>query len=392
LRAAVSADHALGFELLEHPGRGGHADLGPLGQSTDRQPVAVGPVGQWVEQGQLGHGKAAGGHFGDDAEARDLARTVNEYCAELVKDHPDRFGHFASIPLPDVDGAAAEIGYALDTLGADGVVLMSNVRGRYLGDPDFETVWAELDRRRAVVFVHPAQPPLPLLPGTPAPLADFVFDTTRTALNLVLNGVLSRIPDVRVILSHGGGFLPYAAYRFSGLTSTVVDTTREADDVIGDLKRFYFDTALSASPSALPALLAFAEPGHVLYGSDWPFAPENAGAYYNRYLAEHPDFTEGQAEAIDRGNAEILFPRLADQGSSLSILVSKTALRGSVAGRTRSSLSPSSASGAASGMSASCHICWVSPRAMTILRRIANNSSRSSRMAGASERGSSGPR
>ncbi|AQW50673.1 amidohydrolase family protein [Streptomyces violaceusniger] len=251
-----------------------------------------------------------GVHLGSDAQARDLARAVNEYGAEVVRDHPGRFGHFASVPLPDVDAALAETAHALDTLGADGIVLMSNAHGRYLGDPDFEPLWAEIDRRGATVFVHPAQPPMPLLPGTPAPLADYVFDTTRTALNLVLNGVMSRYPDMRVILSHGGGFLPYAAYRFSGLTSTVVDREREAEDILRDLKRFYFDTALSASPSALPALLTFAEPGHVLYGSDWPFAPQDAGTYYNHYLETYPDYAPGQAEAIDRGNAEALFPRL----------------------------------------------------------------------------------
>ncbi|MFJ6541680.1 amidohydrolase family protein [Streptomyces sp. NPDC091385] len=251
-----------------------------------------------------------GVHLGDDADARELARAVNEYGAEVVKDRPDRFGHFASIPLPDVDAAVAEAVYALDVLGADGVVLMSNAHGKYLGDADFEPLWAELDRRSANVFVHPAQPPMTLLPGTPAPLADYVFDTTRTALNMVLNGVMDRYRNVRVILSHGGGFLPYAAYRFSGLTATVVDPERDAEDIVRALKRFYFDTALSASPSALPSLLAFAEPGHVLYGSDWPFAPTEAGSYYNHFLETYPDFAPGQAAAVNRGNAEALFPRL----------------------------------------------------------------------------------
>ncbi|MFD0919479.1 amidohydrolase family protein [Saccharopolyspora rosea] len=267
----------------------------------DRQGIATGVLSV----------TSPGVHLGDDADARTLARTVNEYGAEMVKDRPDRFGSFASLPLPDVDGALREAEYALDVLGADGVVLMSNAHGRYLGDPDFEPLWAELDARGAVVFVHPAQPPMPLLPGTPAPLADYVFDTTRTALNLALTGVLSRHPNVKTILSHGGGFLPYAAYRFTGLTSTVVDPDRDADDMLRDLKRFYFDTALSASPSALPALLAFAEPGHVLYGSDWPFAPRNAGSYYDHFLETYPDFSPGQAEATDRGSAETLFPRLA---------------------------------------------------------------------------------
>ncbi|QWF77752.1 amidohydrolase family protein [Amycolatopsis sp. CA-230715] len=254
---------------------------------------------------------APGVHFDGNDDPRALARAVNEYSAEVVKDRPDRFGHFASVPLPDVDAAVAEATYALDTLGADGVVLMSNARARYLGDPGFAPLWAELDRRRAVVFVHPAQPPMPRLPGTPAPLADYVFDTTRTALNLVLAGVPDRYPGARVVLSHGGGFLPYAAYRFAGLTATVVDPGRDAEQILRGLKWFYFDTALSASPSALPALLAFAAPGHVLYGSDWPFAPKDAGAYYNRFLESYPDFLPGQADAIARHSAEALFPRLA---------------------------------------------------------------------------------
>jgi predicted TIM-barrel fold metal-dependent hydrolase len=255
---------------------------------------------------------APGVHLGDNAEARALARAVNEYGAEVVKDRPDRFGLFASIPLPDTDAAVAEAVYALDDLDADGVVLLSNARGRYLGDPDFEPLWAELDRREAVVFIHPAQPPMPLLADTPAPLADYVFDTTRTALNMVLNGVLDRHTHVSVILSHGGGFLPYAAYRFAGLTSTVVEPELKAEDILRDLKRFYFDTALSASPSALPALLAFAEPGHILYGSDWPFAPQEAGRYYNGFLETYPHYASGQAEAINRRNAQALFPRLAN--------------------------------------------------------------------------------
>ncbi|GCD35433.1 amidohydrolase [Streptomyces chrestomyceticus JCM 4735] len=254
---------------------------------------------------------APGVHLGADDQARDLARAVNEYGAEVVKDNPARFGHFAGVPLPDIDAAVAEAVYALDVLHADGVVLLSNARGRYLGDPYFEPLWDELDRRAANVFVHPAQPPMPLLPGTPAPLADYVFDTTRSALNLVLNGVMSRYPNVRVILSHGGGFLPYAAYRFCGLTSIAVDPDRTSEDVLRDLKRFYFDTALSASPSALPALLAFAKPGHILYGSDWPFAPQEAGSYYNHFLETYPDFTPGQQEAVNRKSAEALFPRLA---------------------------------------------------------------------------------
>jgi predicted TIM-barrel fold metal-dependent hydrolase len=252
---------------------------------------------------------APGVNFGDDSEGRSLARTVNEFGAELMKDHPRRFGLFASVPLPDVDGALQEATYALDTLGADGVVLFSNAGGRYLGDPAFEVLWAELDRRQAVVFVHPNQPDLPMLDGTPAPLVDYPFDTTRSAIDLVLKGVMRRYQNVRVILSHGGGFLPYAAYRFSVLTSMVTEPGRDAEELMEDMRRFYFDTALTPSPTALPALLAFARPGHILYGSDWPYAPATVGEFFNQEL-ESCDLSAEEAFAINRGASEELFPRL----------------------------------------------------------------------------------
>jgi predicted TIM-barrel fold metal-dependent hydrolase len=253
---------------------------------------------------------APGVHLGDDREARALARSVNEFGAELVKERPDRMGMFASIPLPDMDAALYEAEYALDTLRADGVVLMSNVHGRYLGDADFDPLWSELNRRAAVVFIHPAEPALARVHGTPAPLLDYVFDTTRTAVDLVLSGTMDRYRDLKVILSHGGGFVPYAAYRFSTLATMLFNLGHDKDQTIHDMKRFYFDTALASSPSSLPSLLAFAEPGHVLYGSDWPFAPQRVGKVFNQYLDAHESGDE-RSTAINRGNAEILFPRLA---------------------------------------------------------------------------------
>lgn len=252
---------------------------------------------------------APGVHFGDDTEARALARSVNEYGAELVKDRPDRFGQFAAIPLPDVDAAVDEAVYALDELHADGVVLLSNAHGRYLGEKDFEPLWAELDARSAVVFIHPTAPQLPMLDGLPSPLLDFPFDTTRTALHLVANGVMSRYTRLKVILSHAGGFLPYAAVRFAGAAQFVPGTTPEG--ILTDLRRFYFDTALSSTPYALPSLLAFAAPGHVLYGSDWPFAAEEWGVGFDAGLDGYAGWRPGQLEDVNRTNAEALFPRLA---------------------------------------------------------------------------------
>ncbi|MBU3062601.1 amidohydrolase [Nocardia sp. NEAU-G5] len=252
---------------------------------------------------------APGTHFGDDAKSRELSRANNEFTAEVVKDRPARFGLFASLPLPDVDGAAAEAVYALDTLRADGVVLMANARGRYLGDPAFEPLWAELDARGAVVFVHPNEMALPMLPGTPGPIVDFPFDTTRTAVDMAMAGVLTRYPNMKVILSHAGGALPYLAHRVA-VTAGVVGSGGSPEGILTELRRFYFDTALSGSPTALPALQAFADPSHILYGSDWPFAPSPAVGYFDNYLDTH-EWPEGQLHAVNRGNAEILFPRLA---------------------------------------------------------------------------------
>ncbi|QHC31866.1 MULTISPECIES: amidohydrolase family protein [unclassified Streptomyces] len=249
-----------------------------------------------------------GTHFGDDAEARAVTRSVNEYGAELVKDRPDRFGLFASLPLPDVDGALAEAAYALDELRADGVVLMSNAHGRYLGDKEFAPLWEELDARGAVVFIHPTGSALPMLDGLPGPVVDFPFDTTRTALHMAVNGVMSRHTRMKVILSHAGGFLPYAAWRFTAGAQFNPGTTPEG--ILADLRRFYFDTALSASPSALPSLLAFAAPGHVLYGSDWPFAAEEYGTVFDSMLDGYDGYEPGRLDAINRGSAEALFPRL----------------------------------------------------------------------------------
>ncbi|MBJ7003943.1 amidohydrolase [Streptomyces sp. CRPSP2-6A1] len=249
-----------------------------------------------------------GTHFGDDAEARAVARSVNEYGAELVKDRPDRFGLFASLPLPDVDGALAEAAYALDELHADGVVLMSNAHGRYLGDKEFAPLWEELDARGAVVFIHPTGSALPMLDGLPGPVVDFPFDTTRTALHMTVNGVMGRHTRMKVILSHAGGFLPYAAWRFTLGAQFNPGTTPES--ILTDLRRFYFDTALSASPSTLPSLLAFAAPGHVLYGSDAPFAAEEHGRLFDAMLDGYDCYEPGGLDAINRGSAEVLFPRL----------------------------------------------------------------------------------
>ncbi|MGZ6308934.1 MAG: amidohydrolase family protein, partial [Ktedonobacterales bacterium] len=156
-----------------------------------------------------------GTHFGDDDAARRLAREVNDAGAQIVRDHPGRFGLFASLPLPDTDGALAEIDYVFDTLGAHGVIVETNAHSVYLGDQRLEPVFAELARRRATVLVHPTSPPCwqQTALGRPRPMIEFIFDTARAVTDLILAGTLIRHPEMNIIVPHGGGALPLLADR-----------------------------------------------------------------------------------------------------------------------------------------------------------------------------------
>ena len=276
------------------------------------------PIPEWSAEGALDMMEAAhvssallsvstpGVHLGDDAQARDMARQVNEFTSAVVRQHPQRFGFFATLTLPDVEGAIAEARYAFDVLQADGVVLMANVGGMYLGDPAWEPLMAELNQRHAVVMIHPSTLQGPGVEGIPAFAADFLLDTTRAALSYAKSGGLERYPHLKIILSHGGGFLPYAAERVARICSP--DGGNEAG--IARLQQFYFDVALSSSPYALPALLAFAKPTHITYGSDWPYAAKARGLHFADLLDAYA-LSDEQRHAIHRGNAAQLFPRLA---------------------------------------------------------------------------------
>ena len=235
---------------------------------------------------------------------------MNEAAAELVKGRPDRFGMFAALPLPSIDGSLEAIRHAYDDLHTDGVVLMANSRGVYLGDPSLDPVMAELDRRHAVIFVHPSNLPGPPADGVHPAIADFLLDTTRAAINLATNGVPRRYPNLRIILAHGGGFLPYAAHRIA-LTSSLLNQELTLEQMLEDLSSFYFDTALTASPTALPSLLAFAKPGHVLFGSDWPYAANSSVEYFADQLTSYPELDSKTRQDIDRVSALGLFSRLS---------------------------------------------------------------------------------
>jgi predicted TIM-barrel fold metal-dependent hydrolase len=242
------------------------------------------------------------------ADAAALARDLNDYTAGLAAAQPDRFGFFATAPLPNIDDSITEIVRSLDELRADGVVLLANNAGTYLGEEGQDPLFAALNDRSAVVFIHPAELPAPSVPGVPPFAADFLLDTTRAAYLLVRNGIRRRYPKIRFILSHAGGFVPYASYRMA--VAITADTGRSWADVLDEFSSFYFDTALSSSAAALPTLLAFAKPGHITFGSDWPFAPVAAGKLFAAGLETYPGIDAATRAAIERTNALALFPRL----------------------------------------------------------------------------------
>ena len=244
----------------------------------------------------------------DAGEAgRSLARKSNDFGAQLVRDNPTRFGLLAALPLPDPQGSLSEIEYALDTLHADGIALLSSYGDKWLGDAAYSPVFEELNRRKAVAFVHPVAPPCcaNLVPHVPPTTMEFFFDTTRAINSLLLNGTFSRFPNVRFIFSHGGGALPVLAHRMARLFPKDL-AAPTPNGVLYELKRQYYDTASATNPSSLSALVNLVPSSQIVFGSDFPFltSQDTASDLMNSGL---PDKT---IEAIYRDNAVHLFERL----------------------------------------------------------------------------------
>lgn len=297
---------------------------------------------------------APGVHFKekdpDRRIATSLSRQMNELCAGLVRDHPGRFGAFATLPLPDVDAALTELAYSLDELGLNGVVLLTNYDGYYLGDPRFDRLFSELNQRQTVVFVHPQSPPGQESShlGLPEAMLDVCFDTTRTAFSLIVNGVTKRYPEIRFILAHAGGAVPYMAGRV-GVTASMLAGLKGAAPLVADgigklasishkleakmpeqlsyylrfkenvlpegpdhyLRRFYYDTALSASPHTFASLLTVTDSSHIVFGSDYIFATKAAVPATIRGIHDYDGFTPDDVRAIERESALNLVPALA---------------------------------------------------------------------------------
>jgi predicted TIM-barrel fold metal-dependent hydrolase len=245
--------------------------------------------------------------FGNAEESRKLLRQLNDYGATLVRDHPGRFGLFACIAPPDTEGSLKEIEYGLDTLKADGIALFTSYGTLYLGDPSFAPVYAELNRRKAVVYVYPTTPNCcgNIVPGIPAGSIEYATDTTRTIAHLVFSGTLSKFPDIRWIFSHSGGTLPF-------LTGRLVRLAEERklaflpNGPMPELGKLHYELAQGNTPGQIAALLKMVSIEQVMYGTDFPFRD---GAEVNAGIAGY-GFTAADIQSIERGAALKLLPRL----------------------------------------------------------------------------------
>ncbi|HUI98549.1 MAG TPA: amidohydrolase family protein [Xanthobacteraceae bacterium] len=260
---------------------------------------------------------AAGVHHGSDAHARYLTQTTNEALAQFASHAPDRLGFFAALPLPDLDGALHELAVALDELHADGVILLTSQNGWYVGDPAFDALYAELDRRGAVVFVHPASPAYvaTLRLDLWAAYVEYPFETTRVAANLIYHGITSRYPGIKWILAHGGGVLPYLSVRLRLMEESDKNappfSERVPEGVAPHIRAFWFDVALVGGAAPMAALTEIADPARILYGSDWPYLQREFVRDQLADLMRLPQFAGDRRAALAWRNAAGLFPRLA---------------------------------------------------------------------------------
>jgi predicted TIM-barrel fold metal-dependent hydrolase len=236
-----------------------------------------------------------------------VARECNEYAANLQRDYPGRFGHFATLPMPDVDAALKEIEYALDVLKLDGVDIRTSYGMQYLGDAAFAPIYEELNRRKAIVYSHPHEPRMlkSPIPGVPGSTIEFCTDTTRAIASVVFGHTSTRFPHVRFIFSHGGGTMPFIVERFTRLAARPDFKKKFPKGVLGELRRFYYEVAQAAHPGALSSLTRLVKVNQILFGTDFPYRTSKE---IGKGLVDY-GFNAAELEAINHGNAAKLFPR-----------------------------------------------------------------------------------
>lgn len=259
-----------------------------------------------------------GAYFGDMQFTRRLVRACNEAMAGINAAHPTRYGAMAFVSLPDVEAACRDVEYALDVLKLDGVNLQTHTGDRYLGQPEEDELYAELDRRCAVVFVHPQRPVVRGMASYafPAGYTELTFDTTRAITNMLYNGTQAKFPNIRFIMPHMGGVAPFLLFRLSGFDDIPAIRQRSPDGVAAYLKRFYYDVAQSPSSLALHALLEIADPARILFGTDYPSARnvEKVMADTVAAVRSFEGFDDMLRHNVMIGNAKALLSRFVHLG------------------------------------------------------------------------------
>jgi predicted TIM-barrel fold metal-dependent hydrolase len=261
-----------------------------------------------------------GVHFGDDSAARTLARRVNEYLAEARRNRPDRFGGFGVLPLPDIEGSLHELEYALDVLELDGVSVFTNAAGTYLGDSRFDPIFAELQRRAAVVFVHPTASPDPIAHtlGLPDTLLDYPVDTSRAVAKLHYSNTFARTPDIKYMFVHAGGTIPFVASRFAIVDEMdVIAGAQERGAFTDVLPRLYWDTASAFTDPVLHMLRSVTGLENVVFGTDYPYPADSISIGGLRHLQDTDELDDGERDSILGGSAVRLIPRLARVAGTL---------------------------------------------------------------------------
>lgn len=245
---------------------------------------------------------------GTDPQKRRWARLCNDYVAELAREHPGRFGFFAAMPMPDVEGTLAEIAYAFDTLHADGVGFMTSFGDRWPGEAAFRPVWEELNRRKAIAYFHPANPDCcaALHDDAPSSLLEYPYDTGRAVVSLLFSGTFSAFPDVKWMFCHAGGPIPVLAGRINALEKFQGDSKKLPNGIDYELKRLYYDTANSAYTGTMAALLDYVPISQVVFGTDFPYVSveDNVAGIH------HCGLSAAQLGAIAQANILRLLPRL----------------------------------------------------------------------------------
>ena len=248
--------------------------------------------------------------FGDKTVTIRLARECNEYAAKLVQQYPARFGFFAAMPMPEVDAALKEIAYAYDTLKADGVGFLTSYGDTWLGNPAYRPVMEELNRRKAVVHVHPTAANccrnLDYAPGIAPGTMEYGTNTTRAIIGVTFSGDAARYPNIRWIWSHAGGSMPFLAGRIDGASRNFKQQL--PNGLMAELKKFYYDLAGAANPGAVASLQKLVNADKIMFGTDFP--PGGNGLEMAQSIRALKMFSDADLRAIERDNAVKLLPRL----------------------------------------------------------------------------------